>query len=66
MVVGMLDLWTDTGSAVNMVKTRGAFGKPKWQRVKIVEKEPIPEPVKIPSEKKSWWDRAGRYIWGRS
>ena len=49
-----------------MVKTKGAFGKPKWQRAKKVKIEPIPEKKEIPSEKKSWWDRAGRYIWGRS
>lgn len=65
-MVGLLDLWTDLRSAINMVKTRGAFGKPKWSRAKKVKIEPIVEKKEIPPEKPSWWSRAGRYIWGRT
>lgn len=67
MVVGLLYLWRNTGGAVNMVKkTKGAFGKPKWQRSKKVKIEPIPEIIEIPSEKKSWWGKLKHKIWGRS
>lgn len=47
-------------------KTKGAFGKPKWQRSKKVKIEPIPEIIEIPSEKKSWWGKLKHKIWGRS
>ena len=60
-------------------KTKGAFGKPKWQRakdpkevdisydmMKISKDAKFTKNFDIPSEKKSWWHKIGHKIWGRT